>query len=65
MTAPNSIKQKDKSMIFTCVQKFHGFRYKLFILFLQENIYCGYLLEVPKQGTSVEYPQHDYVFVES
>ena len=27
-------------------------------LFLQENICCGYSLEVPQRGTSYEYPQH-------
>ena len=32
------------------------------ILFIHENIFCGYLLEKPQQGTSNEYPQH--VFVE-
>ena len=27
-------------------------------LFLHENICCGYSLEVPRRGTSNEYPQH-------
>ena len=27
-------------------------------LFLNENIYCGYSLEVPRWGTTNEYPQH-------
>ena len=30
----------------------------IFFLFLKENIYCGYSLEVPYQGTSNEYPQN-------
>ena len=30
----------------------------IFFLFLQENICCGYSLEVPQQGTSNEYSQH-------
>ena len=29
-----------------------------FSLFLEENICCGYSLEVPHRGTSNEYPQH-------
>ena len=29
-----------------------------FFLFLEENICCGYSLEVPHQGASNEYPQH-------
>ena len=32
----------------------------IFFLFLNENIYCGYSLEVPQRGTSNEYPQ--YIF---
>ena len=32
------------------------------LLFLHENICCGYLLEAPRGGASNEYPQH--VFVE-
>ena len=27
-------------------------------LFLDENICCGYSLEVPRRGASNEYPQH-------
>ena len=30
----------------------------IFFLFLDENICCGYSLEVPQRGTSNEYPQH-------
>ena len=30
----------------------------IFFLFLEENIHCGYSLEVPLQGASNEYPQH-------
>ena len=30
----------------------------LFFFFLYENICCGYSLEVPHQGTSIEYQQH-------
>ena len=30
----------------------------IFFLFLNENICCGYSLEVPRRGTSNEYPQH-------
>ena len=29
-----------------------------FFLFLHQNIYCGYTLEVPQQGTSNVYSQH-------
>ena len=29
-----------------------------FSYFHNENICCGYTLEVPKQGASNEYPQH-------
>ena len=29
-----------------------------FFLFLEDNICCGYSLEVPHLGTSNEYPQH-------
>ena len=28
------------------------------VLFLDENIHCGYSLEAPCQGASYEYPQH-------
>ena len=31
------------------------------ILFLNENICCGYLLEVPGGGASNEYPQHTFL----
>ena len=30
----------------------------IFFLFLNENICCGYSIEVPHRGTSNEYPQH-------
>ena len=30
----------------------------IFCLFLHENICCGYSLEAPQRGTSVDYPQH-------
>ena len=30
----------------------------MFLLFLDENICCGYSLEAPRQGASNEYPQH-------
>ena len=30
----------------------------IFFLFLNENICCGYSLEAPRQGASIEYPQH-------
>ena len=33
----------------------------IFFLFLNENICCGYSLEVPRRGTSDEYPQHMYL----
>ena len=29
-----------------------------FLLFLYENICCGYSLEAPRRGASIEYPQH-------
>ena len=29
-----------------------------FSLYIEENICCGYSLEVPHRGTSNEYPQH-------
>ena len=31
-------------------------------LFLHKNIYCGYSLEVPRRGTSNEYPQHMFLW---
>ena len=37
-----------------------GIRQKVF-LFLDENICCGYSLEVPHWGTSYEYPQHMFL----
>ena len=30
----------------------------IFFLFLDENICCGYSLEVPRRGASNEYPQY-------
>ena len=33
-----------------------------FFLYLQENIFCGYSLEVPQGGAFNGYPQH--VFIE-
>ena len=30
-------------------------------LFLYKNIRCGYSLEVPRRGTSNEYPQHMFL----
>ena len=33
----------------------------IFFLFLDEYICCGYSLEVPRQGTSNEYPQHMFL----
>ena len=30
----------------------------ILFLFLDENIHCGYLLEVPQLGASNEYPQY-------
>ena len=35
----------------------------VFFLFLHKNICCGYSLEVPRGGTSNEYPQHMCLFV--
>ena len=32
------------------------------ILFLHENICCGYSLEAPQQGASNEYPQHMFLW---
>ena len=32
--------------------------HKILLIFLHENICCGYSLEVPQRGTSNEYPQH-------
>ena len=31
--------------------------WKIFFLFLYENIHCGYSLEAPRRGASNEYPQ--------
>ena len=31
--------------------------YTLFFLFLLKNIYCGYMLELPRRGSSNEYAQ--------
>ena len=33
----------------------------MFFLFLNKNICCGYSLEVPRRGTSNEYPQHMFL----
>ena len=33
----------------------------IFFLFLDKNICCGYSLEVPRWGTSNEYPQHMFL----
>ena len=33
----------------------------LFFLLLDENICCGYSLEVPRRGASNEYPQHMFL----
>ena len=30
----------------------------MFLLFLEENICCGYSLEAPQQGASNDYPQN-------
>ena len=35
---------------------------KLFFLFLHENICCWYSSEVPHQGASNEYPQHNFLW---
>ena len=35
-----------------------------FFLFLHKNLYCGYSLEVPQQGTSIEYPQSMLLFLQ-
>ena len=45
--------------IFCCVIGLDksGYQVNSFLL-LNENICCGYSLEVPQQGTSNEYPQH-------
>ena len=32
----------------------------IFFLFLEENICCGYSLEVPRRGASNEYPHHTF-----
>ena len=40
--------------------KIHEEIRKIFSLFLQENVCCGYSLEAPQLGTSVEYPQHKF-----
>ena len=34
---------------------------QIIFLFLNENICCGYSLEVPWRGTSNEYPQHMFL----
>ena len=31
-------------------------------LFLQENVCCGYSLDIPRWGTSNEYPQHTFLW---
>ena len=33
-----------------------------FLLFLHENVYCGYSLEAPQRGASNEYPQHIFLW---
>ena len=40
-------------------QKIENFQIKIlkFFLFLFRNIDCGYLLELPRRGSSNEYPQ--------
>ena len=46
--------------MFFLLDKALFFKQKLliFLLFLNENICCGYALEVPQLGTSNEYQQH-------
>ena len=34
---------------------------RIFLLFLKENICCGYSLEAPRRGASNEYPQHIFL----
>ena len=33
----------------------------IIFLFFNKNIRCGYSLEVPREGTSNEYPQHMFL----
>ena len=33
-----------------------------FFLFLHKKISCGYPLEVPQRGASIEYPQHVFLW---
>ena len=37
---------------------------RFFFLFFHKNTYCEYLLEVPQQGTSNEYPQYMFFYGE-
>ena len=53
-------------MCFLCIyyKKYIGLDksgYQIVFLFLDENICCGYSLEVPRQGPSDEYPQHMFL----
>ena len=34
---------------------------RIFLLFLNKNICCGYSLEAPRRGASNEYPQHIFL----
>ena len=48
----------DKWSKSTCPTKIYLLKIVIFFLFLEENICCGYSLEVPQWGTSNKYPQH-------
>ena len=47
-------------LVYHCVVllQIRGGSHIILVLFLHENICCGYSLEVPWQGASDEYPQH-------
>ena len=50
-----SIRPLDK--YFECIVLDKRSIWKIFFLFLYENIHCGYSLEAPRRGASNEYPQ--------
>ena len=50
-TDKSQVKLQSSNQAFLC-------RKLAFVLFLEENMCCGYLLEAPRRDASNEYPQH-------
>ena len=59
MDVPRS--QDDEMLVWNPKLQIRGGIHIIFFLFLDEYIYCGYSLEVPRRGTSNEYPQHMFL----